>query len=87
MIENSEDFRAWLVAMGKKHGRKAISQHQAAVLLGYSRESIRRIVNGRGRVPRYIDLACQALAADLPSRNAEELAEGPILRVRLVKDG
>lgn len=87
MIKNSEDFRAWMIVMGKKRGKEAISQHEAAELLGYSRDSIRHIVNGRGRVPRYIDLACQALAADLPRRNAEELAEGTILKVRLVKDG
>lgn len=86
MIKTSEDFRAWLVAMGKKRGLQAISQHEASRLLGYSRSSIGKIVAGRERVPRYINLACQALAADLPDRNAEQLAEGPILKVRLVRD-
>lgn len=86
MIKTSEDFRAWLVAMGKKRGLEAISQHEASRLLGYSRDSVRKIVAGRQRVPRYINLACQALAADLPNRDAAQLAEGPILKVRLVRD-
>lgn len=54
-----EDLRRWLDTSG-------ISLYEAARRLGCSRESLRLWLAGKRRVPRYIALACSALAFGLP---------------------
>lgn len=85
MIRTGEDFRAWLVAMGRKRGKPEISLREAEELLGYSRASISAILKGKRKVPLYIALACRSLLAELPELNPNEMREGQLYTVRLVK--
>lgn len=54
-----EDFIGWREARG-------FNRLQAEAALGISRETIRAYETGRHAVPRYIALACAAVAAGLP---------------------
>ncbi len=54
------DLRHWL-------DTRDISLYEAARQLGCSRESLRQWLNGNRRIPRYIALACAALAFGLPA--------------------
>jgi transcriptional regulator with XRE-family HTH domain len=86
MIRTADDFRAWMVAMGRKRGKASISVREASRELGYSRASISAILEGKRSVPLYIALACRARLYDVPELHADELREGPVYRVRLIED-
>lgn len=61
MTMSAEDFRAWMVRMGKLQGKETLSERDAANALGWTRESIRSRLSGSRPVPKYIELACRML--------------------------
>lgn len=54
----AQEFKQWRVLMG-------FNRTEAAAELGLSRNMPRKYENGEADVPRYVALACAALAFDL----------------------
>ena len=72
----SAEFIEWMTVMGKKRGKDRLSERDAETILGLSRMTVRRYLAG-GEAPKYIGLACAALAAgktEWPGRSARAKA-------------
>lgn len=59
------DFTSWRAFLG-------ISRTRAAELLGCAPNTITAMERDGAKIAKYIDLACAALAADLPPWSAKE---------------